>query len=336
MTSMSTNGSRALAEFEHTLRQVIVAPPPEVDGEFQHYFAALAGEGGLSTFMRHKRQLVALAGGVKGKDVLDAGSGFGLFANLLSAWGARQIYAVELHPPRLTSHLKLNRARFPWIDNVHPVRGTVSQIPLASRSVDLILSNEAVSHYVDLGAFIGECARTLRPGGTLVISDANNGDNPGIRAMTEGFWERLENGPAGRYEHHDIVEPLVDRRARIIREEFPSMAEGTARELARATSGLDRAQIREAIRSHLNGGPAPASFYRRGTLARDPEWGEVVERLFSPRQFARDIERFGFRARALPHYGGARNDMLLLANEVLRRVPSFRYARGFRLVAERV
>ncbi|HTM57084.1 MAG TPA: class I SAM-dependent methyltransferase [Candidatus Udaeobacter sp.] len=336
MTAATTNGSRSLAEFERTLRDVIASPPSDVDPEFRHYFAALEGEGGLSTFMRHKRQLVGLAGGVRGKDVLDAGSGFGLFANLLSAWGARRIYAVELHPPRLTSHLKLNRARFPWIDNVHPIRGTVSQIPLARGSVDLVLSNEAVSHYVDLDAFIAECARTLRPGGLLVISDANNGDNPGIRAMTEGFWERLENGPAGRYEHHDISEPLVDRRARIIREEFPSMSEDAARELARATSGLDRVQIRDVIRAHLSGGPAPASFYRRGTLARDPEWGEVVERLFSPRQFARDIERFGFRARALPHYGGARNDVLRLANEVLRRVPSFRFARGFRLVAERV
>ena len=60
-----------------------------------------------------------------------------------------------------------------------------------------------------------------------------------------------------------------------------------------------------------------------------------VEWLFDPRGLAMELVNRGFSARAIPHYGGASNDLLLTANRVLRWLPSFRFARAFRIVAQR-
>ena len=106
--------------------------------------------------------------------------------------------------------------------------------------------------------------------------------------------------------------------------------------LAKATSGFDVGQIVTAVRAHLDGGPAPDSPYRRGDCPREPVWGYWLERLFDPRDLCRMLEARGFRAHALPHYGGAKNDLVLAINVALRQVPSFRFARAYRVVARRL
>jgi hypothetical protein len=70
-----------------------------------------------------------------------------------------------------------------------------------------------------------------------------------------------------------------------------------------------------------------------GNVGARPGDRAVAERLFDPLELAHRIERRGFAVRPLPHYGGARNDLLLAANHLLRRLPTFRLARAFRIVA---
>lgn len=321
--------------FEAAVRRAVGTPPAGVDPWFLRYCGDLARDRDLRTYARAKWQLVALAGGVRDKVVVDAGSGFGIGANLLAAWGARRVMAVEIHTPMVESHRRLLDRGFPGRERVLPLRGDVSRLPLRDRSADLVLSVEAISHYFDVEAFLDECARVLKPGGVLLISDGNNGANPAIRALNDDIWERFEIGPHGPIGDHDVQETHVERRERVIRGGFPDLTPAEVRAYAETTSGFDRAQIMEAIRTHRAGGPVPASRYRRGDLPRDPEWGYVVERLFDPRDLSRDLERRGFRARALPHFGGARNDLVAAANRVLRSLPTFRFARAFRVVATR-
>jgi hypothetical protein len=61
----------------------------------------------------------------------------------------------------------------------------------------------------------------------------------------------------------------------------------------------------------------------------------VLEQLFDGRDLAARLERRGFAARAIPHFGGAANDWLYAANLVLRALPTHRWARAYRVVARK-
>jgi ubiquinone/menaquinone biosynthesis C-methylase UbiE len=327
--------SPQLDAFAAAFRAALAEPPADVDPWFFKYCGELAHDRELATYVRARKQMLELAGGVMGKDVLDAGSGFGATSHLLAAWGARNVYAVEIHGPMVETHGKVRRARFPDAHNVHLARCDVSALPLADRSVDLVLSIEAVSHYYDVPAFLDECRRVLRPGGKLVISDGNNGANPAIKAEVQELWKRMELGPHGRWMTHDVKETMHERRVRFFRENFPGIDDARANALAEITSGQAGDELRELGRRALAGEKIPESRWRAGTCPRDPHWGYWVEWLFDPRGLAMELECRGFDARALAHFAGGGNDLLLLANKVLRALLGFRHARAFRIVATR-
>ena len=330
------SGVPAPDTFVRAVRDSLTRTPNRVDPWYGRYLGDLLDDRGLRTWVRAKQQLLELVGGVEGRVVVDGGSGFGMVSNLCAAWGAARVWSVEVHEPMVRSHRIVNRAFFPgFADRVVPLRGDVSSLPLPDASVDVVMSIEAISHYYDVDRFLDECARVLRPGGWLVISDGNNGANPRIRRETEELWERFEHGPMGPCGEHDIPEPMISRRERVIRAAFPSLAPERVTALAESTSGMDREAIVAAVSAHLAGGPAPDSHYHRGQCPREPEWGYYLEQLFDPRDLARRLERRGFAARAIPHFGGAANDLLLAANHVLRRLPTYRWARAYRVAARK-
>lgn len=321
------------------VRRSLAHPPSDIDPWFGRYYDDLGSELGLVTYLRAKQQLLGLVGGwrsVQGKRVLDAGSGFGMVSNLMAAWGARHVLALELFPPMAETHRRVLAAHFPeLVERISIVEGDVKRVPVRPGSVDLLLSIEAISHYHDVDAFLDECARVVRPGGHLLISDGNNGANPGLRRFTVDLWERYELGPAGRFGDREVGDSMLDRRHQIIAATFPGLPSERVRALAEGTSGMVRDEIVRAVQEHLAGGPAPAKRYRRGELPRDPLHGYVLEALFDPPELAARLARRGFEAHAVPHYGGARNDLLLAADRVLRQLPGFRFARAFRVVARR-
>ncbi|MEQ1833080.1 MAG: class I SAM-dependent methyltransferase, partial [Candidatus Eisenbacteria bacterium] len=233
-------------------------------------------------------------------------------------------------------HALVNRAHFGELHGrVLPVVADSARLPLPTASADVVLSIEAISLFYDPEAFLDECARVLRPGGCVLISDGHNGANPAVRSHHEELWERLERGPMGRFGEHDVPEPMVARRERLIRDRFPGLAPALTSTLAERTSCMDRGQIMAAVRAHLAGGALPASPYRRGMCPREPEWGYCLDQLFDPRDLAARLTKRGFSARALPHYGGAANDLVNAANNILRAWPTFRWARGYRVVARK-
>ena len=330
------SGVPAPEPFVSSARASLERTPEGVDPWFHRYLGDLLDDRGLRKWVRAKQQFVALAGGVQGKVVVDAGSGFGMVSNLLAAWGAKRVCAVEVHEPMARSHALVNAAHFAWLrDRVSGMRGDASRLPVRTAGADLVISIEAISHYFDVDGFLDECARVLRPGGHVLISDGNNGANPRIRAHTVELWERFERGPEGTFGEHEVPDPMIQRRQRVLRREFPQLDAAQVTALSETTSGMDRAQIVAAVSRHLAGGPAPTFRYRRGDCPREPEWGYVMEQLFDGRDLAARLAKRGFVASALPHFGGAANDLVHAANLVLRRLPTHRWAHAYRVVARR-
>jgi SAM-dependent methyltransferase len=210
-----------------------------------------------------------------------------------------------------------------------PLRGNVSALPLPDRSVDVVMSIEAISHYYDVEHFFDECARVLRPGGHLVISDGNNGANPRIRRETEELWERFERGPMGPCGDHDVPEPMVSRRTRLMREVFPALAPDVVSTLAERTSGMDRAAIVEAVSAHLAGGPMPDAPYRRGQC-RASRMGLLPRAAVRPaRPRASGSSDAASRpARCRTSAGASNEPRRRRERRMLRRFPTYRWARA--------
>jgi 2-polyprenyl-6-hydroxyphenyl methylase / 3-demethylubiquinone-9 3-methyltransferase len=76
---------------------------------------------------------------------------------------------------------------------VLPVRGSVLEVPLADRCADVVLAGEVLEHVADTDQVIAECARLLRPGGTLVIDAIARTRLAHLVAVT--IMERVPGGP---------------------------------------------------------------------------------------------------------------------------------------------
>ena len=271
--------------------------------------------------------------------VVDAGSGFGFSMIVAALLGASEVRGVEIWAPMVQTvqtYLPLLPADVAARMKVE--RGDVSALPYPDASADLMLSVEAISHYLDVDAFLNEARRVLRPGGVLVIVDGNNGSNPRIRRKTHEIWHAAECGPAGREVHgHRLGTPYSEVRRRFLDERFPAIPEETRAHIALRTAGYTTAQLTAAAEQHLDSGSLPDSEYRFGQLAISPA-GVAMERLFAPRRLARELERWGFDARAYGYWGGAGGQPLVrIANRALTMVSplTMSTAPSFRIIARR-
>jgi ubiquinone/menaquinone biosynthesis C-methylase UbiE len=273
-----------------------------------------------------------------GASVLEAGSGFGLGLILLAAFGAATVRGVEI-VPWMVEYARQCIAELPpgLRSRVEAVPGSVDQLPYPDASFDIVLSIEAISHYLDYRPFLGEARRVLRPGGVLIVSDKNNGLNPFIRWQTWKDWASHEVDPE-RSKGYGSGSPwlFVNKRQEIIQTSFPETSSSEAHQLAMRTSGMVRDEVIEAVRAYLETNVLPTSVYRRGQLSVHPDHEMVMERLFNPYQLAREIRNHGFRVKVRGHWAGASGkpahravDRVLRAFSPLTIVT----ARGFRIVA---
>jgi len=99
---------------------------------------------------------------LRGK-ILDIPTGNGRDAVALHELGY-QVVPADLFPERFTHDLDGVQSTF--ADMARP-------LPFEGDSFDYVLSSEGIEHLADQFAFLGECARVLRPGGKLVLTTPN-------------------------------------------------------------------------------------------------------------------------------------------------------------------
>jgi 2-polyprenyl-3-methyl-5-hydroxy-6-metoxy-1,4-benzoquinol methylase len=103
---------------------------------------------------------------------LDAGCGDGRFLAALPSLGPvpARVVGVDIADSILgTAHRAATAAGL----DLELVRGNLERLPLEDAEFDLVVSIQVVEHLLDPAAGIGELARVLRPGGTLLLSTDN-------------------------------------------------------------------------------------------------------------------------------------------------------------------
>jgi SAM-dependent methyltransferase len=287
--------------------RVLGAADLQADPWLYRYCGSVGDPRGAARYVRFHADLLKLAGAPDDRPlIIDAGCGFGFTMIAHALLGARQVRGIELNSNMVSSV----EAYLPLLpedvsSRIEVLQGSVAAMPYEDASADIVLSLEAISHYLDVDAFIDEAFRVLAPGGLLIIADGNNALNPLVRRRTQQIWEAVESGPANQTVHgHILGEPYVEVRRRFLEEHFAAIDALNRSEIARRTAGFTEAEVMAAARQYLETGALPNSPYHRGQLATAPD-GTAMERLFSPWRLARTLGRRGFQTRAYGYWGGA-------------------------------
>src|SRR5262249_62399251 len=102
---------------------------------------------------------------VRNKRVLDIACGEGYGTAALLEAGARSVVGVDI------CAAACEHARRKYGVDARP--GSVDEIPLPDRSIDVIVSFETIEHVREPETFLNECLRILAPGGTVIRSTPN-------------------------------------------------------------------------------------------------------------------------------------------------------------------
>jgi SAM-dependent methyltransferase len=116
-------------------------------------------------FRRHEVAYGAAAPLCRGNRVLEAGCGEGYGAAAIRDAEAASVVALD-YDATATPHV---RAMY----GLPTVQANLVALPFADRAFDVVLSLQTIEHLWDQPAFVAECARTLRPGGRLVLTTPN-------------------------------------------------------------------------------------------------------------------------------------------------------------------
>jgi SAM-dependent methyltransferase len=139
-------------------------PRPAPYDEFSDAYAAHAASNPYQA-LYDRPAILALAGAVAGKQVLDVGCAAGHLSSNLADAGARVI-GLDLSQGMIDRARRMfgDRIRFECADLREPLAF------LESESVDVITASLVLHYLLDWGATLGEFRRVLRSGGLLVMS----------------------------------------------------------------------------------------------------------------------------------------------------------------------
>jgi SAM-dependent methyltransferase len=100
--------------------------------------------------------------------VLDVATGAGHTAFAFAPY-VREVTAVDITLPMLTTAADLAQQR--GLANIRFVQAAAEQFPVAGAGFDLVVCRLAAHHFGEIGRFMSESARVLKPGGYLALLD---------------------------------------------------------------------------------------------------------------------------------------------------------------------
>jgi ubiquinone/menaquinone biosynthesis C-methylase UbiE len=114
------------------------------------------------------------AGVVPGMYALEVGPGPGMYTvplakRVASSGEDGRVTSLEIQPQMIEMLRK--RLRAARVRSVEVVQGDGRQMPLPDDSFDLVFLVDVVGEIPDKPAFFGECARVLKPGGILAVTE---------------------------------------------------------------------------------------------------------------------------------------------------------------------
>jgi arsenite methyltransferase len=145
--------SEAVARKIYSVEELAQVPRSVVEGAL-----------GVANHLRH-------AAIEPGETVLDLGCGAGIDSILAAqrTGPAGRVLALDFLPEMLERTAAA--AAEAGLANVEPLEGDIEAIPLPDASVDHVISNGVINLVPRKARALAECARVLRPGGRLTVSD---------------------------------------------------------------------------------------------------------------------------------------------------------------------
>lgn len=128
-----------------------------------------------------------------GLTVADVGTGTGFLAELALEAGAR-VVGIDISDGMLAEVTARLAGR-----DFEARRGDTAALPLGDGEVDAVLGNMVLHHADDPPAAIREMARALKPGGTLVITDADTHYHDWLRTEQHDRWLGFDRADIARW-----------------------------------------------------------------------------------------------------------------------------------------
>jgi ubiquinone/menaquinone biosynthesis C-methylase UbiE len=332
---------QVLAVYQSVLSAEGIARHDRTGGWMQRYCAKIAKPGQGERYLRAIRNSLELdARPIAGLRVLEVGSGFGLTCTTLAMLGAQSVDCIDTNAEMIAT-MRSYLGDLPCQLPITPRVGLAYELPYPDNCFDLVITVEAMSHFLHPERCLAEAHRVLKPGGRYVIADDNNALNPDAVKQTREVWDRFENGPATTNIHgHRVREPYVDRRRRLLLEALPELGHDEADQLARRTAYMVKDELIEAGRRYLADRTWPDSRFQPNRCPVEPESGQFIENLIDPLELASKLEVLGFKTRPEAYFGGeSRGGFLYAANRLLNGVVPrsmlFSRSDGFRIRAEK-
>ena len=123
----------------------------------------------LQDFQASTGRYVFASSFVNGKKVLDIACGSGYGSSYLLSKGATAVFGGDVSKEAIEyaqGHYHKNNLSYQWIDANKP-------LPFPDSFFDVVVSLETIEHLENPDAFLGECKRVMRSGGTFVCSTPN-------------------------------------------------------------------------------------------------------------------------------------------------------------------